>query len=182
MTFNQNSKILVIGTSGSGKSTLARHLAKRLHVQDLELDALFWQPGWRETPTEQFRNKISTAIASSDGFVLHGNYNKVRDVTWKHSETVIWLDYPRTLVMWRVLKRSVLRMLKREELWAGNKESFRKTFLSKDSIILWAWNTYDLRKKQYEALIREPEYGHVTVIRLTSQKRLDQFLKHHGLL
>lgn len=174
----QQSKILIIGTSGSGKSTLARQLCKTYHLKDIELDALHWKPNWTETPLDEFRIKITEAIQKSPhGFVIHGNYNKVRDLTWQNSDTIIWLDYPKSLVMYRVIKRSLLRILKNETLWGTNKESFIQNFFTKDSIILWAWNTYEIRKKQYEALIENPEYINKKIIRIKSQKELDALFK-----
>lgn len=174
--FNSHSKILIVGTSGSGKSTLARRLSKKLSLTDIELDALFWKPNWTETPQNEFREKILSAIAKKDGFVIHGNYNKVRDITWGKSEIVIWLDYPKWLVMWRVFKRSVLRLIKNEVLWSGNQETFYKTFFSKDSIILWAWNTYALRRQQYLQLIKTPEFEHLKVIRITNPNEIDRLI------
>lgn len=172
---------MIVGTSGSGKSTLARKLSKSLKINDIELDGLYWLPHWTESALPEFRSKILSEMNKSTGFVIHGNYNKVRDITWKNSEIVIWLDYPKYIVMWRVLRRSILRLLKNETLWAGNKESFKKTFLSKDSIILWAWNTYELRRKQYEHLIVEPEYKHIKVFRINSPKELKSFLSKQNI-
>lgn len=174
LKLTQTSKILIIGTSGSGKSTLARKLALKLGVPDIELDALFWKENWQPSEPEEFRTKIKGALNQSQGFVIHGNYNKVRDLTWGNSQLVIWLDYPKSLVMYRVLKRSILRILKQETLWAGNKESIKKTFFSKDSILLWAWQTYALRKKQYEELARLPEYQNVTLLRFKSPREAEE--------
>lgn len=177
VTFNKSSKILVVGTSGSGKSTLARDLSKKIGVSDIELDQLFWKANWTQSEPEEFRQKIMNAISNGNGFVIHGNYNKVRDLTWGNSNIVIWLDYTRSIVMWRVFKRSVLRILKNEKLWAGNKESLRKTFFSKDSIILWAWNTYDLRRQQYEELIKNSEFKNLKIIRFQHPSEAEKFIK-----
>ncbi len=108
---------------------------------------------------------------------MHGNYNKVRDLTWGNVDTVVWLDYSRLLIMWRVIKRSVLRIIKNESLWAGNKEGLRKTFFSNESIILWAWQTYEVRKKQYLELIKNPEYKNVKVIRFMKPSQTAEFLQ-----
>ena len=86
---NKNSKILIVGTSGSGKSTLARTLSEKIGVPDIELDNLFWKENWTQSEPEEFRQKIMNAISKSSGFVIHGNYNKVRDLTWGHSNIVI---------------------------------------------------------------------------------------------
>ena len=80
-----SSKILIVGTSGSGKSTLAGMLANRLNIKDIELDALHWGPNWTEASQEDFRSRIEKEIHECSGYVIHGNYNKVRDLTWEVS-------------------------------------------------------------------------------------------------
>jgi hypothetical protein len=61
--------------------------------------------------------------------------------------------------MWRVLKRTISRILTREELWSGNKETFFRSFLAKDSIVAWAWKTYGKRKEQYTLMMKEKPYN-----------------------
>lgn len=173
---NNNSKIIVLGTSGAGKSTLARKLAKLFDLEDIELDALHWEQNWVEAKTDVFRERISKAIVKKSGFVIHGNYNKVRDLTWKNAEIILWLDYPKSLIMWRVIKRTIMRALFREELWNGNRESFKMSFFSKSSIMLWAYNTYDIRKAQYEKEIENPTFPNLQFYRFKSPKQVELFL------
>ncbi|MBO9666145.1 MAG: hypothetical protein J7501_04970 [Bdellovibrio sp.] len=175
---NSNSRIVIVGTSGAGKSTFARKLSTKFGLKDIELDALFWGPNWTQAPESEFRKSIENAMANSQGWVVHGNYGKVRDMTWKRATTLIWLNYSRRLVLWRVLKRSVTRIINREILWSGNRETFRKTFLSKDSILLWSFQTYRLRKEQYENLTKDPEYSHLNIIGFTDPREVDSFLKN----
>ena len=77
----------MVGTSGSGKSTLARELAEILGVPHLELDAVHHQPGWAPLPTDEFR-RIIAARAAADGWVIDGNYSRVRDLVWARADTV----------------------------------------------------------------------------------------------
>lgn len=86
-------RIAVVGTTGSGKTTTARRLAAALKVPHVELDALYWQPEWTETPVEPFRRLVSEAL-SADGWVVDGNYGKVRDIVLARAESVVWLDFP----------------------------------------------------------------------------------------
>lgn len=134
--------INVVGTSGSGKSTLARRLAHRLGLPWIELDRLYWRPNWQGTPDEAFFAAIAAATASP-GWVLDGNYNRSRGVKWREVDLVIWLDYG----LWRTLRQAVWRAASRawrqQELWpgTGNRESFRRSFCSRESIILWTLKT-----------------------------------------
>jgi len=149
---NDKSRIVVVGTSGSGKSVLAGRLSRSLGIKDIELDALHWKPGWRESPIDEFRANILASVEGQKGYVIHGNYGKVRDLTWGTCDTMIWLDYPRHVVMYRVVSRTIKRIITREALWNGNVETLRKSVFSRDSIILWSWNTYRRRRSQYLSL------------------------------
>ncbi len=159
LTIGSNSRIVIVGTSGSGKSTLARKISRKTGLKDIELDALFWNKNWIESSNEEFREKIQRSIENETGFIIHGNYNKVRDITWGNSDTIIWLNYSRFTVMVRIIKRTIKRILRKEELWNGNIETIKNSLLSKDSIIRWSWKTYSIRKKQYKAVNHDNSYG-----------------------
>jgi len=160
-------RIHVVGTSGSGKTTMAYRLAQRLRVPHIEMDALFWGPDWTPVPEEVFRQRVVEALSGS-AWVMDGNYSRVRTSIWERADTVIWLDYSLTVIMAQLVSRTLRRALKREELWSGNRESLSKSFFSRDSILLWALQTYRRHREQYPALFAQPEYAHLTVIRLGS--------------
>ena len=174
---DSTSKILVIGTSGSGKTTLAEKLSKLLNIKNIELDALNWKENWTQSSIEEFRKKIEDSIKNTKGYVLHGNYSKVKDLTWGTVDTVIWLDYKRIVVMWRVLKRTIRRIITQEELWAGNKETFKNSFIGKEAIVIWAWNTYKKRKEQYSRMVEENPYNIKEFIILKRPKEAEALLK-----
>src|SRR5690349_12714115 len=109
-------RIIIIGTSGAGKSVLGAQAANRLGVPFLELDAYFWQPGWVQVSKEVFRQKVGDAIAA-DAWVAGGNFSLARDVIWERADTLVWLDYPLRLTLWRLFKRTVKRIVTRENLW-----------------------------------------------------------------
>lgn len=176
MKLDSSSRIVVIGTSGAGKSTLARELSKILKIRDIELDELHWLPNWTMEEHDRFREKVRDAISKPGGWAVHGNYSKVRDITWGSATHVIWLDYSRVVVFWRVLKRSVLRLIRREELWAGNRESFVMTFFSRDSIILWSVQTYQKNRDLFEKLLNEREYASLKMLRFRSPSETRKFV------
>ena len=66
-------RICVVGTTGSGKSTLAGELARRLHIPHVELDAIHWEPGWKESDREITRTRVGD-IALTDARIVDGNY------------------------------------------------------------------------------------------------------------
>lgn len=118
-------RILVVGTSGSGKTTLAAEIARQLGVPHIELDALHWLPGWVASPEPELRGLVADA-AAGENWVADGNYSMVRDILWPRGTMVVWLNYSRRVVMWRVLQRTVRRALFRTPLFSGNRESLER--------------------------------------------------------
>lgn len=169
-------RIAVVGTSGSGKTTMARRLAEGLGVPHIELDALHWGPGWMPRSVEEFRQRTAEALAS-EAWTTDGNYSQVRDLVWSRADTVVWLDLPLPVVLWRVILRTILRVARREELWGGNRENVRNSFFSRDSIILWALKTYRRRRREYPLLLSRPEYGHLRVVHLRSPRQARRWLR-----
>ena len=172
-------RINVLGTSGSGKSTFSKKLADKLNVPYVQLDELFWKPNWTESSDEEFFPKIEDAL-SPDEWVLDGNYRRSTPVKWKRVQMVVYLDLPFHTVLFRVIKRSLIRSFKNEELWAGNRETFWKTFFTRDSIILWTLKMFHKNRKDYPKLFEKPEYSHIKFIRLRSTKEVDDFLRADG--
>jgi len=97
-------KILVIGSPGSGKSTLARKISEILNLPCVYLDRLFWKPNWIETSKEEFDILLINEL-KKDCWIIDGNYNRTLPLRLKYADTVIWLDYPRTICVWRVFWR-----------------------------------------------------------------------------
>lgn len=175
------SRYLVIGTCGSGKTTLAHRLSRRLAIPHVELDALHWEPGWTEAPPEVFRARVDASTAG-ERWVVDGNYGAVRDLLWPRATTVIWLDYAFPRVAARLWARTLRRALKRETLWAGNRESLRKSFCSRDSILLWQLQTYWRRRRDYPRLFAQPEFAHLVLERVGSPREGERLLERLGAM
>ncbi|MBN9391749.1 MAG: AAA family ATPase [Chloroflexi bacterium] len=172
-------RIVVVGTSGSGKTTLARRLAARLRVPHVETDALHWGPNWTEPPVEVFRERIVAALAG-DAWVIDGNYSRIRAYVWSRAETLVWLDYPLPVIMGRLLRRTTRRIVFREELWSGNRESIKKSFFSKKSILWWVLTSYKRRRREYTEMLARPEYAHLQVLHFKSPRAADFWLSSIG--
>ncbi len=176
MKTTQSKRIVVVGTSCSGKTSLARKLAQRLKTRHIELDAIHWQPNWTPTPKEEFRGLAQEAIAPEE-WVLDGNYSAVRDLVWARATTLIWLNYPFYIVASRALNRTFQRVFQRQVMWSGNRETFRKAFLSQDSILWWVLKTYRRRRREYPRLFQEPQYCHLEIIIFSSPTEAERFLQ-----
>lgn len=175
-------RVVIVGTPGNGKSTLARRIAETRSLTHIELDALYHLPDWQEADEEDFRTNIQQRIdyanRDSHGWVIDGNYaSRTKGFHLAQADTVIWLDLPRTLVTWRVLRRSIRRGAKREELWNGNRESLRSIVRRdpNDNIVLWAWQQHPKYQQQYIEAQQTPEWEHLNVIRLRSPEEVDRF-------
>ncbi|RYZ60353.1 MAG: adenylate kinase [Proteobacteria bacterium] len=170
-------RINVVGTSGSGKSTFAKRLAHALSLPYIEMDALNWGPNWTEAPEDVFLSRVRRALIP-DAWVLDGNYGQSRAIKWERATTVIWLDYNFFTVIYQVTKRAIIRAVTKQELWpgTGNVETFRKTFLEKDSIILWSLTSYHRNRRNYTAFMQSPDYASIQWIRLRSHREATAFL------
>jgi adenylate kinase family enzyme len=167
-------KIAVIGTSGSGKTTVARELARRLGVPHVELDALFHGPGWKETPVEEFRRRVAAATQGS-GWVVDGNYeSKLGDLVVEQADTVVWLDVPLRVALSRVTRRTIGRIRTGEELWNGNRESWRGGFFGWESMFVWTIRSHFKRRRQVPAqLLQHPD---LRVVHLRSTREVRRWL------
>lgn len=174
-------RVVVLGTSGAGKSTFARRLAELGACRHIELDALHWSPGWVEVPNDAFRAAVARAL-DAEAWVVDGNYPAARDLVWPSATHLVWLDYPRWLVMWRVTSRTLRRWVTREVICNGNRESLRMSFMSKDSILWWAWSTFHGRRREYEALFAENPFPHLTLMRVGTPREAEALVQQLGRL
>jgi adenylate kinase family enzyme len=171
-------RIVVQGASGSGKSSLATALADSLGVPQLELDSLYHQPGWTYLDVGEFRRLVS-AFASEPAWIVDGNYSQVRDLLWPRANIIVFVDLPRRVVMARLIKRTLRRMLRHEDLWNGNRESLRN-LVSIDparNIILWSWLTH---AKYHDVVPDEAREhaSHAKVLTLHTAREVRAFLQN----
>ena len=161
----------MIGPTGSGKTTFARALAAKLGVPHIELDALFWRPGWMMSSADELRSKVEPAL-SHDGWVVDGNYSgKLGTLVLDHADEIVWLDLPLRRTWPRLLRRTVRRLYTRELICGANRESFRQAFLSRDSILLYSLRTYRRTR-----VSRAEWTGGYRVVRLRSPREVDEYL------
>ena len=168
-------RLNIVGSSGVGKSTLARQLAGRTGLPLVELDALHWQPDWTASTDADLFAGLEAAL-SGDSWILDGNYSRTLPIKWRRVQMVVWLDLPWWQTLWQVTTRTLRRSITGEVLWAGNRESLRKAFLTRDSIILWSLTNLARVRREYARLAADPGYAHIRFMRLRSRREMAAFV------
>ena len=154
-------RIHVIGNSASGKSTLAARLADTLRAPLVELDAINWQPEWvglNTTDPDEFERRIREATRG-ERWVVAGSYRKFSQRTfWSRLDTVVWLDLPLRVVVWRFLRRTWKRWRSRQLIWGTNHERFWPQFR------IWAEGRFTARVDHHPTPpeTEGPGQGHVS--------------------
>jgi adenylate kinase family enzyme len=175
-------RIVIQGVSGSGKTTLAAALATRLSSPHLELDGLFHQPNWTPLEVETFRSSVE-AFTEQPQWIIDGNYSHVRDIVWLKADVIVFIDLPKSRVIFRIVKRTIRRLVRREELWNGNRESFRNV-MSLDptkNIVMWSWTTHARYHEQVPAEARA-QADHAQIIVLETTQDVAAFLQSAQLI
>jgi adenylate kinase family enzyme len=165
-------RVLIIGPCGSGKSTLARELAPRMGLPLVHMDKLGWRAGWIETDKAELNARLAEAVAQ-DQWLIEGNYGSTLAPRLERADTVIYLDFPIRLCLWRLIKRIVThRGYSRPDMPEGCPERF-------DAAFFWYvmnWNTGP--RPRTEAKLA----GYAgNLVRLTSPAMLAQWRKANSL-
>lgn len=170
-------RLSVIGETGSGKTTLCKLISKVLELPFVELDKLEYHA--RE-------NKISTSILREfvvnelDGktWVSECHFSRVRKmirtIVWSQADTIVWLDYSLSLVLYRLARRAFNRIVYNREQKNYWKEGNRSKLALKKELgsflnILRRYLTRE-EKKISKLLLTEPRYAHINIVRLSSPR------------
>jgi adenylate kinase family enzyme len=133
-------------------------------------------PAWVKRP--EFEADVHR-FSAEHRWVAEDQYHRaLGDLLWERADTVIWLDLPRRTIMWRVVRRSVFRVLMRQELWNGNRENARD-LLRSDHPIRWAWSQD--RRRRAETAERALRHPAVTVIRLSTARQARRWLAEEAM-
>jgi adenylate kinase family enzyme len=169
-------RVNVRGTSGSGKTTTSRRLAQVLGVPFIELDALHHGPNWSGPTAMEFRARVEPAIADApNGWVIDGSYaSKLGDLVLERADTLVWLDLPLHVSLRRLWRRTWRRILRKEELWAGNRESIRAAFLVRDSLFAVTIKRHHSGRGRIRERIERN--AHLDVVHLRTTEEVERFL------
>ncbi len=163
----------MVGNSGAGKTTFAAELARRLDLPHVELDGLFHLAGWQQASTEDMRAAAVLLLAKHPaGYVLDGDYSRrLGDLV--ATEVSVWLDYPRWVVGPRIIRRTLRRVARQEELWNGNREQWAAV-LSRHpakNVMLWSFTQHGAYRERFRAQRAADVEGTWVVLRSPREAR-----------
>jgi adenylate kinase family enzyme len=169
-------RVLVIGPTGSGKTTLAESISRVSGLRHIELDLLRYRRNWQEIPADEFIDQVA-AIAQTNTWIIDGNYSTVRELTWMRSDLVVWLDYSLPTILYRLLIRTVRRLVTMTDVGNENRERLRRLF-GRRSIVLWAIRSHSPLRKEYEIMAATVPPDTPRIIRHRSPKETRAWLSN----
>ena len=174
-------RVHVIGMSSSGKTTLAHRLAKATDAAVVDLDALNWLPNWvalNDTNKDELERRFRAATAG-ERWVSAGSYRATAQrAFWPRLETIVWLDLPAALCVWRMLRRSWQRWRSGELLWGVNRERFWPQLMvwrQEDSLLWWIVTQHQRRRRECFHAMADPRWAHIRFVRLVSRADVEAF-------
>lgn len=168
-------RILIMGPPGSGKSTLAQRMGEASGIPVVHLDAIFWQPGWREPNEDDFQEWVREA-AEAERWIMDGGYSRTLKHRLPRAELVVYLDLPRRVFLPAVIRRSIQNFNQtRPDMGPDCPEKIDLEFLR------YVWNyPKDGRPHQLAHLEQRP--ANVEMRHLRSREEIERFLAEFGAL
>lgn len=162
-------KVAVIGCGGAGKSTFSRILSEVLNISVYHLDKLNWKPGWVPTPKDEWNN-LMNSLVSKEEWIIDGNYGRTLDIRLKNADTIVFLNMPMYLCIYRIVKRRFMYNGKsRPDMNEGCPEKLDISFIK------WVWgynkNQKPIILEKLNKLSKEKN-----VIILNSSSEVDKFI------
>ena len=139
-------RVMIIGQPGSGKSTLARRLGEITYLPVIHIDHIHWQAGWVERSREDKR-RLTLEASARPTWIFEGGHSATWPERLDRADTLIWVDLPVGLRLWRVVRR-VVRYYgqSRPDLPDGCPEHFNAEFLT------YIWRTRRQARDRMRAL------------------------------
>lgn len=146
----------------------------------IELDAVFWLPNWVERDSDEMLKIVQKRIEESpEGWIIDGNYSKIRPHILPLADTVIWLNLPTLSVTIRIVKRTILNALRRNRVCGDNYENLLNA-LAPGSVI-W-FNAFGGKRSQQRVgeALRSLEFD-ANVYEIRSYRELRDFYRRFNV-
>ena len=165
-------RIAVIGNAGSGKSVFSEKLHSITGLPVYHLDKYFWKPHWTRPDDHEYK-KVHDSLCDKEHWIIDGLNLRHLEYRIEKADTIVFLDFPLRVCLWRIFKRMFFYYGKPTPYSAQDcPERFNKEFLQ---FLAWVWNF----KKKYPTRIKElldNQIVHKNVYIFKSQAEADAFL------
>jgi hypothetical protein len=162
-------RVVVIGCAGSGKSTLARQLADQTGLPLVERDGL------GEEGSPGYLSAIAQ-MATRPRWILDGAPYYADELVYAAADTVVFLDYPKALVLWRVLRRTASIEVLRRPAGAHRPQGL-SALRDREHPLRWAWISHGDRHREGLALMARPGPAQTQILRFTRPSMARRWLR-----
>lgn len=171
-------RIVFFGVTGAGKTTAARRLSAVRGLPFIDGDSQIGflpatQRAWAVRPVEQ-QVALAAELLGEQRWVLDTAWGPWRTLAFERADLVVCLDYSRLRTFARLLRRTVGRSITGARVCNGNKETWRRSFFHRESILRWHRQTFTRRRAQMRELANDSCGTPVLVVR--SPRQLEQAL------
>ncbi|MEL6682374.1 MAG: DNA topology modulation protein FlaR [Pseudomonadota bacterium] len=164
-------RVMITGGPGSGKSTLARILGEQTGLPVYHMDHFHWKPGWIERASEE-KIPLIREVHLQDKWIFEGGNSATFAERAARADTMIWLDLPVTLRLFRVIWRTIRDRGKvRPDMAPNCPEGFHH-----ETWRFWTyiWATRHTARLKSKAIVENPT--HLTVHHLQSRSQVTKFI------
>lgn len=98
-------RVMILGQPGAGKSTLVRAMGGITGLPVFHIDHIHWKAGWVERSRPE-KTALCHDIHVQDRWIFEGGHSLTWPERLARADTLIWLDYPASLRLRRVIVRS----------------------------------------------------------------------------
>lgn len=142
-------KIQIIGCSGTGKTYLANALSEKHGIPHFDLDDIYWDNTSScygvKRPAEE-RDSLLSGILANDSWIIEGVYYSWCGEIFEKADVIYFLDTPKHVYKWRIVKRFIKRKLGIEK---GDKESLKSVI----SLLKWTDKFQKVNRKEIEDIL-----------------------------
>lgn len=172
----RHKKIAIIGNAGSGKTTLAFALHKKLHLPVIHLDQYYWLPNWQRVDFEIF-NAQHEKLCKTESWIMEGSFSKTFPTRLAHADVIIFIDLPRRICIWRILKRAISYYGK---VIPGNPAQCKQNIFSFKFLefLQWTWEHNKRHAPYIYQMLSELQKTKPVYI-LKSTQEIQEFLKEN---
>jgi len=99
-------------------------------------------------------------------------------LVWPRADTIIWLDYPLSVSLWRLARRARTRTLAlgAQAAQTGRRGGLPKQLLAAATGVLTALRSHRGQRREYPRMFAQPANQHLAVARLRSPRATRQWM------